>query len=220
MKQEPTGWNYKDWNPTGKNVYFFRDTNHVSENIQEKLLNELEIKLQEKRIHTIFCEGKSGKYNVFFGGGEEEVKDYISILNGCWSAIEILYQRIVKREDNCEVYGVEDQKTLKEHFQISGAIIDLKMKGQNVIETSRYDNLVKKNMILVDKRSIHSARKTINLMNKKGIKEAGIIFGNAHYEKMRKEFQKEKIGCASFFPGQSNQNPHNLDRLIKSYLNI
>jgi len=120
-------WNYENWNKTGKNIFFLRDTGHPDINIQHKLFDASLEMVNRKNFDLIFSEGfegmseinylnpryKLGKFDV------EKFKEKAITRKGYWGSSEILMIQSMKNKIPFVIWGADNEELL----QLSGRYV-------------------------------------------------------------------------------------------------
>lgn len=203
------GWDYSLAKPNGRNVFFFRDTDHTSGAIQQLLLDELEQKLVQSFFSTVFIEGAEGVYKPWFMGysSEDELKNDLGSRFQRWSVAELSAYRFRgwMALDQFLMYGVDSDDLRKESITTAKEILRFRERdssGETFSdeELKRWQSLFSRRKTLVSERSRFSAGMIDTLMSG-DLLSAGVIYGDAHYQEMVDRLQDSQIGCISYFPG-------------------
>jgi hypothetical protein len=200
---ETEGWDYRNFNPTGRNVYFFRDTNHDYSQIQRKILAQASKKIKSGTISDILVEGDTGKLSFNFL--DTHIKKYgLSALDPAVYLGYIFKDRL--RDNSFRLYGIEYTKAQEEQSKLIGKMIRLR---QNIKKGNANKELVLEYFKLQDifesiseERSKFAVLETLTIMDEFSINQVGIIFGEAHFRDMVGLFKRFGVGFASYYPGK------------------
>ncbi len=203
-------WDYSHAQPKGKNVFFLRDSNHVSEEVQEHILGELDRLVDQHFFSVLFSEGLEGKYSPDFRRvtTEERLKTLLVERCGRWSPMQVFayrHQEII-RSGNFSLYGVDSEALLDEQIKSVHRNLELcdKLKREGSlspaeIQEFRWHKNVNAKRIAAE-RSAYSVKKIEELM--RDFDTAGLIYGNGHFPEMAAGFETINIGYISYFPGE------------------
>jgi hypothetical protein len=196
MKQKKVGWNYENLILTGKNLFIYRDTNHINQTVQDTLLQNIEDKIG-KEFKVIFSEGFEGPLFEELEQYREcvsEILDQKPIKGLNLTAIE----RLAYKESNnlLKIYGADNEVLLKEH----------KIALQNRFQSYEEDDITAillYNQIQLDiskERSRFAVNYVINSMTELNLKSSALIFGEGHYTEIANQLNLKGVGYASFLP--------------------
>lgn len=215
--KEFSGWDTSHWNFSGKNIYFFRDQCHISQETQDKLANEMQKIVEQSRIEYLFSEGGEG---LIFLYGQALLNPFFNNLS------ESAFRKLVLKSQDCVpasflasikgiqnknllVYGVEDPALLtlgRKYLKRKSELVEKYQltEDQNLFEELER-NQVLFEAICVD-RSHVAVKNIIEKMKKEKLTSAGVLFGDGHFEDMTRDFLKNGFGWASYNPGEISIN--------------
>ncbi len=211
----PRMWDYSHTNPKGKNVFIFADTSHISEDIHNTLLDELEVMTSRGFFSTIYCEGSQGEYISQFPTSytESDLKSALKRERGKWGCIELFSHRHRKKilDGKLIVLGVDNESILCEQLRRAKRIIELGDK--NTVGVLTKEECLELDYLLgpgfdnfTHARSGSSVESILKDMTERTIQTAGLVYGNSHLELMMQLLKEKGIGYASYFPGQTERS--------------
>lgn len=224
---EQDGWDYSNILKDRRNIFLFRDSCHRNLIIQNRLLEEIDLKIRKKSFQTLFTEGDSGivkSLNFPDWMNETDVKKYLDINCIGWSAVEILSYRnenLVEYKD-LQIIGAEDPNAFNKHKaivrEIAGTVkkIMVAEKDEDIkLYFSKLKALHRKSRPYIHERSKAAVKNLVSIMNRNQIENAGLLFGEGHYELITQLLKQEDIGYSSFYPGKIKPNlEENIDYLM------
>ncbi len=208
------GWDYSRAKANGRNVFFFRDTDHTSGAVQELLLGELEDKVKDGFFSIVFTEGCEGIYRPSFleSRSEEELKDALNNGKNQWTAVELLAYRCREglQTNSLSIFGVDSNSLRREAITTYKELVhftERHSRGERFTdeEVCHWSDLLSKRGLIHSQRNVFSAGVINNLLVSDPI-SAGLVYGEKHYEGIVSELIRFGIGCISFFPGQVELN--------------
>lgn len=203
------GWNYENLNSSGRNVYFFRDTNHTSGDIQERILTQLSSAINRNLFDTLFIEDSLGVYQTPYDSSySEEMIRQLEMKEGVLDPVEILAFRLREKiaMGSFRIYGVEEEDIFDQHGTVirQAAELYVQMLGKPKTPESdlEWDRLVRASNHLAHLRNQIAVDNLVKYMEDSSLENAGIIFGNGHYCEMSELLKQKGIGYASYYPGK------------------
>jgi hypothetical protein len=216
MEEQTIGWNYEHINPSGRNVFLFRDADHASATIQDRLTEEVELAINENKFKYLFSEGFLGKYRripPFLT--EERFREIVGQPNGTVIAVDMLGYRLHRMQNpNFCIYGVDNPELIKLHITLFNIIYQI--ESEYPIDADLLSTLKNQTTEISNRRTLYSANTIINLMNQNNLRSAGLIFGAAHTPIFLEELRRDNIGCALYYPGQTQSNEEDIREYVKT----
>ncbi len=216
-------WDYSHAKSKGKNIFFLRDTNHTSDEVQESILGELERLVGQHFFSTLFTEGFEGVYRPCLVNcpSEEELKRALRERQGRLSPISIFAYRhqAALNLGHPSIYGVDSISLIDEQARDLQRVFELRdkiVRGEGLtpkeIVEYRWRNDVNQKRIS-DERSTFSVAKVAELM--RSVDTAGLIYGNGHFPLMAAGLEKAGIGYVSYFPGDVDVDPERMRDYVR-----
>jgi|APSaa5957512622_1039677.scaffolds.fasta_scaffold109980_2 hypothetical protein len=206
------GWNYDHFKPNGRNVVIYQDTNHIDIETQEKIASELEQMISKGFFEVLFTEGCSGVFEPNYNfANEDQFKDYLIKTDGFLGSVELVRYRLddMIRNKKLIIYGVEDQELHQKQLKLTKKLAEMGQAFREYKDDSKlteFSKLFKEWNQLTHQRSIYSTRVIQDQMNSRGIMNAGLVYGQGHFETISGLLMAEDIGYISFFPGETKLN--------------
>lgn len=199
-------WDYSNYKPGGKNIYFFRNNNHISNKIQNRLFNELEKKINSKIFKVIFTEGIPSQ-RIKKTNGRKYPSAVRSIRNNYCK--EILSGTLI-------VNPLDDILLMRKYLSVISElkIIDEKIDKKEDFDIKFAKRLFKEEEFLNRKRNKNNMRKMISEMKQLNINSSALIFGEGHYKGMTSILRDRQVGWASFFPGIEVANEYEISDYV------
>jgi hypothetical protein len=220
---ESEGWNYDNADDSAKNLFIFQDWAHRNLKVQQKLLEEISTKFLQNYFKVLFIEGCFGVYKIGYSRFETEVSVMMGLErdNGGWNAVEILSHRCSAIADykNLVVYGVDDPILHKKNLEtIKGlySLVEKIKRSRDRVERFAFEHEWNqewaKFLDAANRRSRASVRKIIDVMDKTGVNNAGLVYGKEHFELMARLIKQNGLGYITYCPGEIEISPgENLD---------
>jgi hypothetical protein len=199
------GWNYDNMIPGSRNVFIFRDTNHASREVQDRIAGALDDALSQKFFNSLFLESSEREYDYLF---------LESVLKNPCEPYQKLCEVILKHIRTSaikekKVYGTDSILLRSQQIPITKNLCNLTQRVTqegflsqiNPFNIIRLYHLNKKINILSDRRSLYSAKVILKFMNERDVQNAGVIYGDDHYPLISREFRKEGVGHIDYYPG-------------------
>lgn len=208
---ENIGWNYDYLIPEGKNVFFFRDTNHSSQEIQDRLLKELEKCIDHNLFRAVYSEGDIGVAGVSHEGDEVSFRELEKQNKGRCGAIDLLTFRnkdkIVQNE--LAVVCIEDKDLFNYHLTLLERAVLLDSNKDELSDAEREElaSLPPKLNMALRERDEHTARTIATHMYDYNINSVGLVFGDLHYKGISSFLRNFRIGIIPYYPGVAPATP-------------
>jgi hypothetical protein len=206
---EQIGWDFTNERVGGKNVFVFRDTNHTDEGIQDRIYDEVYAKIQQKKFGTLFVESWSGDYTLYPRSWSEQHLRNMAMQNSgrCLGAHELLnFKRASDAQlGRIKIYGVDQEEIFEKHRDVLRLYVQLASMCNGRVgdeERAEFDALNKRCLALCKRRSLWAAESAVNQMDLWGLKSAGLVFGDAHYDVIADHLRRRGVGVVSYFPGR------------------
>ena len=204
-----TGWNPRYFNPFGKNIMFIKDTDHTSTQVGEEIY-QVAKKLTAKGCDSFFLEGdnvtwvKGGKCIQMLSPAhiKEDPDDYRSLLFQ-----DLQYMSRIKNLIGADsrIFLESSLKYIHDFDTSKKQLEDMEALGRT--ETKEYHDTqkhlkdIRKTLIETSElRGDYAAKKIIYNIRELDIQTPTVIFGAAHFEKMRDKFLERGIGVISYLP--------------------
>ncbi len=218
-------WDYSHAKSNGKNIFFLRDTNHISEEVQESILGELDRLVDQHFFSTLFLEGSEGLRLPRFESysSEEELKKSLQERYARWSPVQVFAYRhqIALNLGQVSIYGVDSDSLIEEQGRDFHRIIELTervARGEGLTSAEIEESWWRMNVNsrrLTDERSAYSVAKMGELM--KSVDTAGLVYGNGHFQGIVAGLEKLNIGYVSFFPGEAEFDPEKVKDYVRRF---
>jgi hypothetical protein len=206
-------WDYSNARIHGKNVFFFRDTSHISPVIQERIYQALDSTLTQKLFNTVFVEGISAVVSpdeLDDAASEEDLMQKAMDKAGRpLGADELLAYRHSSKMKSGELYIVgSERKGLNEKHGSILREISVLTEGcgdrfPTLLEYAKHLFLSQREVTLCRRRGLWAAQNVIDYMNSKGLETAALVMGEGHFEEITEHFKRNGLGYVSFFPGEA-----------------
>ncbi|MCW8965402.1 MAG: hypothetical protein OQK82_01750 [Candidatus Pacearchaeota archaeon] len=193
-------------NSEGK-IYFFRDTNHTEQLIQDRLFRAISKRINNRRFSKLFVEGREGLYFVNIES-EEKLRKYNKIRNNTTDAH---YLVLANHPDSQLIYGVGDPELKKEKSNLIKKFFTLREKLKQGVELSleeenKYNSFKKLVLQNIKKYTLSSSKKIFDYMKKNNLNSAGVLFGEKHFKYMLDFFIENNFNVISYYPGKIKPN--------------
>lgn len=218
-------WDYSHAKQKGKNIFFLRDTDHTSEEVQESILGELDRLVDQHFFSTLFIEGFEGLCLPRFDGysSEEELKRSLQERYARWSPVQLFAYRhqTALNLGQVSIYGVDNITLVEEHqknFQRVLELCDKVARGESLTQAETEERRWRKDVnhkIISEKRNIFSVCRIVELM--RSVDTAGLVYGNGHFPGIVAGLDKLNIGYVSFFPGEVEFDPEKAKDYVRRF---
>jgi hypothetical protein len=206
-------WDYSNFKENEKNVYFLRETNHASDLIFRKLLDESYSMLERGVFDVFLSEGWFGEFrgevNIEgvskeeYFGKENLVKTYLESVKGKCDVSDLLFCRAEFSDFSYIVKGIDDEKLLQKSVDLLREFADCissEDKLKNSVEWM--DGFNSRLLNLIDLRSDAAVKNSLVYLREHD--SVGVEFGDRHYERMLDGYLRNGIGVVSYFPGEGD----------------
>lgn len=224
VAEEQEGWNCEHLVPGGRNVYIFRDTNHMSPVIQDNLTEAIDRAISEKQFKLLFIEGYDG---VFTSPYPTCLPNFLveKLMNGHQTynpAQRIAYQLKRKRDLETQVIGVDNSVLFNEHLSCFTELFKL-LDTTQIEDPTRLPIMQEINARtkrLTDARTCYSAGAIIRIMDEQKANAAGVIYGDGHYALLTDILGENDLGYASYYPGFKESETKDYDNYCKKVVEM
>ncbi len=204
---EQIGWDYSNLKMPGKNVFLFRDNNHLDIEMQKRILEELISMINKKFFYCVFIEGDEGFYKPDYSDivDEESLIMYAHSKIGTCPASDFLTYRLQKSmDDKIVVYGVDNFELAKKHRDAFKKLVHFfkleEIRNLTDSEDRAYRDLFERHKRLIYERDLVAINTIDDKMREWRIETASVIFGALHCEGLCRGFQERGIGYAFYNP--------------------
>jgi len=209
-------WDYRNLIQDGMNVFFYRDTDHVSETIQARIYSEMSARVRNGAHRTLFCEGRSDVFSPSEFkrySSESKLRAARTSSHGrSLGADELIAYRHLKsvKGGKLSIVGVDSEELLDKQAEIIREIScfeDISSK-RDLTEKESIEQLCLffDSDSLTKQRSLYSAETVVDYMNSHNVRRAALFMGEDHFRDISSYFKKSGVGYASFYPGDGDSD--------------